>query len=83
MLSLVWKDKQNNKSTTLCLILLSASHLVYAISKILIIYLEEYTDPKLYFVWMVLSFMGLCMFVGLYLFVKQFYEQKEGVISAN
>lgn len=77
------KDKQNNKSTTLCLILLSASHLVYAISKILIIYLEEYTDPKLYFVWMVLSFMGLCVFVGLYLLVKQFYEQKEGVISAN
>ena len=44
------KDKQNNKSTTLVLLILSASHLVYAITKILICYLDEWADPKIYFI---------------------------------
>ena len=77
------KDKQNNKSTTLVLLILSASHLVYAITKILICYLDEWADPKIYFIWMVLTFMANLVFVGVYLMVKQIYAQKEGTISTN
>ena len=71
------KNKQNNRLTTLALIVVSASQLVYAIAKILICYLEEWQEPKLYFVWMVVSFFLTALFIGLLLFVKQATQKQE------
>ena len=77
------KDKQNNKSTTLVLLILSASHIVYAIAKILYCYFDDWEDPKIYFIWMVLAFIANCIFIGVYLIIKQIYTKKEDVISTN
>ena len=71
------KDKQNNRLTTLSLILLASTQVIYSIAKILICYLDEWQDPTIYFVWMVISFFLMFVFIGLYLLVKQILQNKE------
>ena len=70
-------NKQNNRLTTIALIGIGSSQLIYAIAKILICYLDEWQDPTIYFIWMVFSFIFICLFVGMYLLVKQLLENKE------
>ena len=72
-------NKQNNRLTSLFLIIISAAHVVYAIAKILICYLDEWTNPKVYFIWMVVAFLLNAVFVGLYLLTKQALEEPEPV----
>lgn len=70
------KHKQNNRLTTIALIGIGASQIIYAVAKILICYLDEWQDPTIYFIWMVLSFIFVCLFVGMYLLVKQLLEKE-------
>ena len=72
-------NKQNNRLTSLFLILISAAHIVYAIAKIMICYLDEWSDPKIYFIWMVTSVLLNLIFIGLYLLTKQALEEVEPV----
>ena len=72
-------NKQNNRLTSLFLIIISAAHVIYAIAKILICYLDEWIDPTIYFVWMVVGFLLTSIFVGLYLLTKQALEEPEPV----
>ena len=72
-------NKQNNRLTSIFLIIISAAHVIYAIAKILICYLDEWVDPTIYFVWMVASFLLTSIFVGLYLLTKQAIEEPEPV----
>lgn len=73
------RNKQNNRLTSLFLIILSASHIIYAIAKILICYLDDWVDPTKYFVWMVISFFLTGLSVGLYLLTKQALVEPEPV----
>lgn len=72
-------NKQNNRLTSLFLIIISAAHVVYAIAKILICYFDDWTNPKVYFIWMVVAFLLNAVFVGLYLLTKQALEEPEPV----
>ena len=72
-------NKQNNRLTSLFLIIISAAHVIYAIAKILICYFDEWTNPKIYFIWMVVAFLLNSMFIGLYLLTKQALEEPEPV----
>ena len=72
-------NKQNNRLTSLFLIIISAAHVIYAIAKVLICYLDEWTEPTIYFVWMVTSFLLTSLFVGLFLLTKQALEEPEPV----
>ena len=76
------KNKQGNRLTTFSLILISGAHTIYAIAKILICYLDEWQDPTLYFVWMVISFVLVFIFIGLYILVRQFLAKEEKTESA-
>ena len=71
------KNKQNNRLTTFALIAISAFQVLYAIAKILICYLDEWQDPKLYFVWMVVAFVMTMIFVGLLVLVNQTLKKEE------
>lgn len=73
-------NKQNNRLTSLFLIIISAAQVIYAIAKILICYFDEWADPKVYFIWMMLSFLLNGVFIGLYVLTKQTLEESE---SAN
>ena len=68
-------NKQNNRLTSLFLIIIGSAHIVYAIAKILICYLDDWKDPKIYFVWMVVAFLLTAVFIGLYLLTKQALEE--------
>ena len=68
-------NKQNNRLTSLFLIIIGSANIVYAIAKILICYLDDWKDPKIYFVWMVVAFLLTAVFVGLYLLTKQALEE--------
>lgn len=70
------KNKQDNRLTTISLIMICSSHTIYAIAKILICYLDEWQDPSIYFIWMVVSFILIFVFIGLYLLVKQILGKK-------
>lgn len=70
------KSKQNNRLTTLSLIIVSSSHVIYAIAKILVCYIEEWENPKLYYVWMTISFILSLLFIGLYILVKEIQTKK-------
>lgn len=70
------KNKQNNRLTSLSLIIISASHVLYAIAKILVCYLDEWENPKLYFIWMVIAFILNLLFIGLYILVKEAQSKK-------
>ena len=72
-------NKQNNRLTSLFLIIIGAAHVIYAIAKILICYFDEWTNPKVYFIWMVVAFLFCAMSVGLYLLTKQALENPEPV----
>ena len=72
-----FKNKQDNRLTTISLIAMTISHTIYAIAKILICYLDEWQDPTIYFIWMVASFILVFIFIGLYLLVKQILGNKE------
>ena len=72
-------NKQNNRLTSLFLVLISAAHIIYAVAKILICYLDEWTDPKIYFIWMVMSVLLNLVFIGLYVLTKQALEEPEPV----
>lgn len=74
------KGKQNYKASVIALLLISAAHIVYAIARIMICYLDEWTDPKIYFIWMVLAVIMNLIFVGFYLVVKEFSEPKKEII---
>ena len=71
------KNREDNRLTTLSLIVISGAHVIYAIAKILICYLDEWQDPTIYFIWMVVSFFLIFIFIGLYLIVKQLLQNKE------
>ena len=71
------KNKQDNRLTTIALIAVTSSHVIYSIAKILICYLDEWQNPTIYIVWMVVSFLLVLIFIGLYLLVKQILENKE------
>ena len=73
------KNRQNNRLTTLSMILLTGSHIIYAIAKILICYLDEMVDAKIYFIWMVVAFVLNIISIGLYLIVKQTVKITEKV----
>lgn len=77
------KDKQNNKSTTLSLLILSFAHTIYGVAKVMICYLDEWSDPTIYFIWMALGVFANVIFVGIYLLVKQIYENQNPIISTN
>ena len=70
-------NKQNNRLTSLFLILISAAHIIYAIAKILICYFDEWSDPKIYFIWMVVAVLVNAMSIGLYLLTKQALQFEE------
>ncbi len=72
-------NKQNNRLTSMFLILISAAHIVYAVAKIMICYLDEWADPKIYFIWMVISVLLNLVFIGLYLLTKQALEEIQPV----
>ena len=72
-------DRQNNRLTSLFLILISAAHIIYAVAKILICYLDDWVDPKFYFVWMVVALLVNAMSIGLYLLTKQALQTEEPV----
>ena len=74
---LTLNNKQRNRLTCNALILLSLSHIIYAIAKILICYFDEWTDPKIYFIWLVVAFVITILCISLYLFTKQTLEQSE------
>ena len=71
------KNKQNNRLTSVTLIAISASQVLYAIAKILICYLDEWQEPKLYFVWMVVSFFLTSLFIGILVLVNQTLKKQE------
>ena len=71
------RNKQNNRLTSLSLVVISSTQLIYAIAKILICYLDEWQDPTIYFIWMVISFVCIFIFIGLYLLVKQTIKLSE------
>ena len=77
-----FKNKQDNRLTTISLIVMSGVQTIYAIAKILICYLDEWQNPTIYFVWMVVSFILLLIFIGLYLLVKQILQKEEKTESA-
>lgn len=64
-------NRQNNRLTTISLIIIASSNLVYAIAKILICYLDDWSDPKIYFVWMIVSFLLVGVFTALYVLVNE------------
>ena len=70
------KNKQDNRLTTISLIVIAGFQTLYAIAKILICYLDEWQNPTIYFVWMVISFILILIFIGLYLLVKQILNKK-------
>ena len=70
------KNKQDNRLTTISLIVITGFQTLYAIAKILICYLDEWQNPTIYFVWMVVSFTLMFIFIGLYLLVKQTLNKK-------
>ena len=71
------KSKQNNRLTTISLIAISISQMIYAIAKILICYLDEWQNPTIYFIWMVIAFFLTLIFIGLYILVKQLLSEEE------
>ena len=73
------RNKQNNRLTSLSLVVISSAHLIYSIAKILICYLDEWQDPTIYFIWMVISFITIFIFIGIYLLVKQTIKTSEKI----
>ena len=71
-----FKNKQDNRLTTISLIVIAGFQTLYAIAKILICYLDEWQNPTIYFVWMVISFISIFIFIALYLLVKQILNKK-------
>lgn len=76
------KKRQNYRLTCALLIILTAAHMIYAIAKIMICYLDEWQDPKIFFIWMVISLILNVTFVAIYLMTKEF-DQIEQVKETN
>ena len=74
---LTYKNKQNNRLTSIALIFLSAAHVIYAIAKILICYLDDWEDPKIYFIWMVVAVLVNILCIAIYVFSKQLLTENE------
>ena len=79
-LLLSFKNKHNYRLSTITLIIICISHVIYAIAKILICYFDEWVDPKLYFIWMVVAFL-LAVISFIFFFLIKESEQKTEQIA--
>ena len=65
------KKLQNYRLMINSFIILSISEVIYCISKIIKCYIEDYTDPLLYFIWMFVGFFLSAIFVTIDFLIKK------------
>lgn len=72
---LTFKNKQNNRLTCIALIVFCVAQIIYSVAKILICYLDDWQDPKIFFIWMVVSIALTALSVALFVFTNQFLKE--------